>query len=237
MRTILITGVSQRLGEYLADHFLANGDKVIGTYRTERKSISRLRDLGAELYQVDFYSEEQTLLFIDWVKEQNDKINCLIHNASDWSGDKGDLSYSEYQDIFTRMMTIHAELPYQLNLAFESLLRGSEQQADIIHITDYVAFKGSKKHIAYAASKAALENLTLSFAQRFAPAIKVNSIAPALLAFNEHDGEDYKIKARAKSLLQTEGSFQEALDATLMLMNSNYITGRVMHLDGGRHLK
>ena len=236
MKTILITGVSQRLGLYLSDHFLTNGDKVIGTYRTERDTISELENRGAQLYQVDFYDASQTQHFISSVISENTEIDCLIHNASDWSGDNGELSYDEYQDVFRRMMTIHVEVAYQLNLAFEPLLSHSDSRTDVIHITDYVASKGSKKHIAYAASKAALENLTLSFAQRFAPSIKVNSIAPALLAFNDWDDDAYKEKARAKAILQTEGSFQEALDSVLYLMKSDYITGRSIALDGGRHL-
>ena len=50
-----------------------------------------------------------------------------------------------------------------------------EQMADIIHISDYVAEKGSK-HIAYAAGKAALNNLTLSFSAMLAPKVKVNTV-------------------------------------------------------------
>ena len=52
--------------------------------------------------------------------------------------------------------------------------------SDIIHITDYVVERGSDKHIAYAASKAALDNMTRSFARKLAPEIKVNAIAPSL---------------------------------------------------------
>ena len=237
MSTIFITGVSQRLGFYLADYYLSQGDTVVGTFRTERDAITELKKRGADLYQLDFYDPKQTQQLIDWLLTSYAEIDCVIHNASDWSGDTGELNYTDYADVFQRMMTIHAEVPYQLNMALAPVLNTACSAADIIHITDYVAFKGSKKHVAYAASKAALESLTLSFAQRFAPRIKVNSIAPALLAFNEWDDDDYKNKARAKSLMQSEGSFQEALNAIIMLTNSNYITGRVIHLDGGRHLK
>lgn len=248
MPTVVITGIGQRLGLNLAEFFLAKQHKIIGTYRTERDSIKALKSNGAELYQVDFYNPKQTQQFINSVISNHDAVDCLIHNASDWHDDKDDLDFSDYHQIFSNMMTIHAEVPYQLNLAFKSLLTANQSTSangsanfakpysDIIHISDYVAFKGSKKHVAYAASKAALENLTLSFAQRYAPHIKVNSIAPALLAFNEHDDDNYKTKARNKSLLQTEGSFAEAINTVEWLMNSRYITGRTIHLDGGRHL-
>ncbi|MEP1447711.1 MAG: dihydromonapterin reductase [Paraglaciecola sp.] len=239
MPTVVITGVGQRLGLCLAEHFLAKQYIVVGTYRTERASNKNLQLKGAQLYQVDFYDQQQTQRFIAAVTNNNDAIDCLIHNASDWHDDNEVLDFAAYHQIFSNMMTIHAEVPYQLNLAFRSLLtpKDDHQFTDIIHISDYVAAKGSKKHVAYAASKAALENLTLSFAQRFSPNIKVNAIAPALLAFNEHDHDSYKIKARNKSLMQTEGSFQEAINTVEWLLASRYITGRTIHLDGGRHLK
>jgi dihydromonapterin reductase/dihydrofolate reductase len=106
-----------------------------------------------------------------------------------------------------------------------------------MHMTDYVQLKGSKKHIAYAASKAALHNLTLSFSALMAPKVKVNSIAPALVMFNDHDSEEYRAKALKKSLLEICPGAQEAVKAVNFLLDSDYITGQTMHLDGGRHLK
>nr|WP_272946012.1 SDR family oxidoreductase [Vibrio mexicanus] len=100
-----------------------------------------------------------------------------------------------------------------------------------------MAEKGSKKHAAYAASKSALNNLTLSFSAMFAPKIKVNTISPALLKFNEHDDDSYKQKALAKALIPHEAGFEEVIDAVHFIMTSEYMTGRNIHLDGGRHLK
>ncbi len=96
--------------------------------------------------------------------------------------------------------------------------------------------RGSRKHIAYAASKAAQDNLTLSFATSFAPEIKVNSIAPALVLFNEGDDEAYRKKALSKSLIQHEGGLDEFQHTVDYLLDSNYVTGRIIHMDGGRHL-
>lgn len=99
------------------------------------------------------------------------------------------------------MMQIHSMTPYRINLACRHLLENTYTTTDIVHMTDYVVEKGSAKHIAYAASKAALENLTLSFARLLAPKVKVNSVAPSLVMFNEGDSKAYREKTLKKSLL------------------------------------
>jgi NAD(P)-dependent dehydrogenase (short-subunit alcohol dehydrogenase family) len=68
-----------------------------------------------------------------------------------------------------------------------------------VHISDDVVRKGSRQHIAYCATKAGLDSLTLSFAAQFAPLIKVNGIAPAMVMFNDGDDADYRAKVLAKS--------------------------------------
>jgi dihydromonapterin reductase/dihydrofolate reductase len=159
----------------------------------------------------------------------------VIHNASDWISEEGGLPP---EDVMRRMMQVHVTAPYLINLRLEDLLLNSgADHADIIHVGDYVSSRGSSKHIAYAASKAAQDNLTFSFSARLAPKVKVNSIAPALVAFNEGDDEAYREKARSKSLMRREGGMEEFQRAVDYLMESEYITGRILPLDGGRHLK
>ncbi|OIQ26089.1 dihydromonapterin reductase [uncultured Vibrio sp.] len=244
---ILITGVGKRLGFSLAQRLLNEGYSVIGTYRTERQELEELRASGADLYQVDFYQAGALEHFLDNVITDYTSIRAIVHNASDWLPDSNlpdkklpdskvteELSSAE---IMNRMMTIHAAVPYQINLALKELLGCHEPSSDIIHISDYVAEKGSKKHIAYAASKAALNNLTLSFSALLAPKVKVNTISPALIKFNEQDTDQYKEKAVQKALIQSEAGFDEIIDGVLFILSSHYMTGRNLNLDGGRHLK
>ena len=137
------------------------------------------------------------------------------------------------------MLNTHVMAPYLINQACGELLVRHGQahgHADIIHMSDYVATIGSKKHIAYAASKAALDNLTLSFASKFAPWVKVNSIAPALLMFNQGDPEDYRQKAMKKSLLGIVPGASEGVSTIQYLLDSRFLTGKTIALDGGRHL-
>jgi dihydromonapterin reductase/dihydrofolate reductase len=233
---LLITGVGKRAGLHLARTFLERGQPVIGTYRSPRASVQELEEMGAELHRCDFYDDHDIESLISAVQGGHRKLRGIIHNASDWLPDNGDLPRGE---VMRLMMQVHVGAPYRINLALAPLLQesGAPEQADIIHIGDYVSGRGSKKHIAYAASKAAQDNLTLSFAALLAPRVKVNSIAPALLLFNEHDDAAYRERALAKSLLAREGGLDELQQAVDYLLGSRFVTGRVMHLDGGRHLR
>lgn len=233
-RPVLITGVGKRIGLHLAQTFLRRGTPVVGTFRSDRDALMDLREKGADLHYCDLLDDEQVNLFTRSVTSRYPSLRAIIHNASDWLPDRNNLTASE---TMHRMMQIHASAPYQINLALAQLLQApADRASDIIHIGDYVSGKGSTKHIAYAASKAAQDNLTLSFAARLAPAVKVNSIAPALILFNENDGPEYREKALRKSLIQREGGLEEFQRTVDYLLDSDYITGRILHLDGGRHL-
>lgn len=132
---------------------------------------------------------------------------------------------------------VHTSAPYQLNLALKDLLIQNKGLTDIIHMTDFVQETGSQNHIAYSASKAALHNLTLSFARVFAPHVKVNSVAPSLVMFNDDDSEEYRAEALTKNLLGIVPGAQEAVKAVNYLLDADYVTGQTLHLNGGRNLK
>lgn len=233
---ILITGVGQRVGLHLAQNFLMRGIPVLGTYRTQRDSIKELGNNGAKLYNCDFHDELELQNCIRSIVQNYQGLRAIIHNASEWMPDKQeDLTPAE---IMHKMIQVHTSAPYQINLMLENLLlQSAHKYTDIIHIGDYISSRGSKKHIAYAASKAAQDNLTLSFAARLAPKVKVNSIAPALVLFKQDDDEIYREKTLKKSLMQREAGLDELQNAVDYLLQSQYVTGRILPVDGGRHLK
>ena len=193
---ILITGASQRIGLHCAERLLDDGYPVIISYRRERDSVARLRARGAQVVQADFSDEAGIHAFITAIRQLTGSLRAIVHNASQWRAD----TPGQEADAFRQLFQIHMLAPYLINLRCADLLRYGGP-ADIVHIGDDVTRKGSKKHIAYAASKAGLDSLTLSFAASLAPQIKVNGIAPALIQFNPDDDEDYRRKALAKSAL------------------------------------
>ncbi|MCV2403866.1 dihydromonapterin reductase [Marinomonas sp. C2222] len=233
---VLITGGAQRLGLACAKALVSDGYDVVITYRTKRESIPALEEVGVHCIQADFSTHKGVENFIQEILENYQGLRAIIHNASEWQTEK---EVTDLAVLMEKMWQIHVFAPYRINLAFEPLLCAASESlgmADIIHITDYVVEKGSDNHIAYASSKAGLANLTHSFSKRFAPHVKVNSIAPSLLMFNEQDDIEYKQKARKKMLLSKEPGEQEGVLSIQYLLRSRYMTGRTLSLDGGRHL-
>lgn len=90
--------------------------------------------------------------------------------------------------------------------------------------------------IAYAAGKAALDNMTRSFTRKLAPEVKVSAIAPALIIFNPDDDEAYRPQALAKYLMKVAPGENEVVNLVNYLLESRYITGRTHGVDGGRPL-
>jgi dihydromonapterin reductase/dihydrofolate reductase len=229
---VLITGAGQRVGLHCAERLLSDGQPVIISYRSERPGVQHLKALGAVTIQADFSSEQSVMAFIAQVKNQTDSLRAVVHNASEWlaetEGDEG--------EAFTRMFNVHMLAPYLINLDCAELLRRSKT-ADIVHISDDVTRKGSSKHIAYCASKAGMESLTLSFAAKFAPAIKVNGIAPAMLMFQPEDDADYRVRTLAKSAMGLEPGAEVIYQSLRYLLDNPYVTGTTLTVNGGRHVK
>ena len=234
-RPIVLTGGGKRIGLALAQHFSAQKQPLIISYRTHYPAIERLKQAGVICLAADFSNDQGILDFAKQVRTITPSLRAIIHNASDWQAENSKVTLSSTLD---KMMQIHVKVPYLLNHEFAPLLRGSEPASgDIIHLTDYVAERGSDKHIAYAASKAALDNMTRSFARKLAPEIKVNAIAPAMIMFNDHDDIAYRQQALDKSLMKIEPGAEEIIRLVEYLLASNYVTGRTHSVDGGRPLR
>lgn len=228
---ILITGASQRLGLHCVRRFLEADQPLIISYRQQRPVVDELRQLGVQCIQADFSSEAGILNFIATLKASTTALRAIVHNASLWISEDGPDTAA-----FLQMHNVHVLAPYLINQHCAPLLKQSAQ-ADIIHISDDVTRRGSAKRIAYSASKAGLDNLTLSFAASLAPHIKVNTIAPALIMLHPDDDQEYQQHATAKSVLGTVPGPEVIYQSLRYLLDTPYVTGTTLTVNGGRHLK
>lgn len=234
---ILITGASQRIGLHCAKRLLQDGYPVIATYRQEKPGVDELRQLGATCLHAELADEAGILAFIDALKSRTGRLRAIVHNASAWITEER----GHEADAFGELFRLHMLAPYLINLRCAELLERDAAErgapADIIHLSDDVARKGSANRIAYCASKAGLDNLTLSFAASLAPRIKVNGIAPALILFNEGDDDAYRARTLAKSAMAIEPGPDVIYQSVRYLLDSPYVTGTTLTVNGGRHLK
>ncbi|MCV4270017.1 dihydromonapterin reductase [Pseudomonas capsici] len=224
-KTILVTGASQRVGLELAIQLAEAGYNVISVSRT-LKPVSPHPAIVQ--FQADLGMEQDRLALIDYIKANHDGLRAIIHNASLWLDDS--------LENLNIMFRLHVEAPYHLNQALGQLLAGPEK-TDIIHICDDTSSRGSKSHIAYAATKAALQNMVLSFAEKYAPDIRVNAILPGLLILKPDSDEEYRRQTLKKALLQFEPGAAPLIEAVFYLLEARYTTGSSVVINGGRHLK
>ena len=222
---ILVTGASQRVGLALALELAQAGHTVVSA---SRNACTQAPHPNIIPFQADLCREHDRLALIDHLQRNHDGLRAIIHNASLWLDDgPGNLE---------TMFRLHVEAPYHLNLALGTQLARVEK-ADIIHICDETSSRGSKSHIGYAATKAALQNMVLSFAEKYAPTVRVNGILPGLLMFKEDGDEAYREQALKKALLEFEPGARPLIEAVMFLLESQYSTGSQLVINGGRHLK
>lgn len=222
---ILITGAGQRVGLYLAKHFLKQGKTVFFTYKTPRADVDVLRSLGATGFQVDFTDSQQVTSFLQCFKEQVFSVSLLVHNASIWLKDERLDSA-----LYNKMIAVHQLAPYQITLGLADKLRASSERADVVAITDGKAKLGHADYVAYLGTKSALNSMMNSFAKKLAPDVKVNTIAPGLVVFNQEDTEEYKQKRLQEMAIPIEPTEKTIVNAVEFLINSPNSTGSTIEL-------
>ena len=113
-----------------------------------------------------------------------------------------------------------------------------ESEGSIINITDTNLSKGVANFSIYSAAKAGLEAITKGLARELAPKIKVNAIAPGAM-LEPPDitwTEEQKNKVIDSIPLKRMGSEKDIAEAVKFLAESDYITGQIIKVDGGRSL-
>lgn len=233
--TILITGAARRVGLHVAQSLLADGFGIIAHYRTRTDELAGLEEAGATTIQAELTDTDAVLRLVGEVKDLDIPLRGIIHNASLFETTSDDLEAALAQ--YDRFVAVHMRAPYIMNMALAPLLAGTEERpADIVHITDIFADNPNPVFDIYCSTKAALQNLTLSFAKRLAPTVKVNAIQPGPVLFKESHTPEMRERVLDETLLAREGGADAIYQAVRALLDNPYITGACLPVDGGRRL-
>jgi len=235
-KTILITGASKRIGRILSLLIAREGGDVLIHHNNsapEAKVLqNEIQDHGrsAVIIQADFSDLVSTYKFIDQVFNSHE-IDAVINNASLFSN--LDWSSTTIED-WRKHQSVNLETPFLLSQAYaKSLKKG--KYGKILNMLDWRALRPGADHFPYTISKAGLAALTKSLAIGLAPNISVNGIALGAILPPSDGGATENITA---GLPIPRWAMIPELEETVMFLLSGpaFITGEIIHLDGGRHL-
>jgi 3-oxoacyl-[acyl-carrier protein] reductase len=234
-RTVLIAGSSRGIGAAAARLEAANGSRVILHGRTESEGLTKLAaDLGAPAFACDGQDADAVQAMVAEVKGQGlvpDALICTLGavQATDAMTGDTDVWLDEYRaNVLAPVNFIRAVAPLMLakgggRIVTVSSIRGRDNLA-------------SPEVTGYSAAKAALENVTVSFAKALAPTITVNSVAPGFVMTDmaETWSDEVRKEVRA-NLLGRAGEPEEiaALLSFLVSDHASFITGQTILADGG----
>lgn len=234
-RTALITGASKRLGREIALTLAAEG---VGTVLHHNRSVREADELREEItgqgvpawtVAGDLADPETAEGLLARAMEVAGPLDILVNNASVF--DPGNLEQVAFEDLRLNA-AINAWAPLVLSRAFAA----QKREGVIINLLDSRLRGYDFGHVAYILSKHLLEVLTRMTALEWAPRLRVNAVAPGLVL--PPPGRDHAyLEGLASSLpLKRHGKARDVAQAALFLIRSDFITGQIIYVDGGRHL-
>lgn len=244
MKCALVTGYATNIGKRIAEKFIANGYQVIGTYyRTTSKYDEAMRKRFPDIisYEADFTDVESLTNLIECLKKhQYDVIvnNAGIINLKDDNTIKNEFDDFDYS-AFTRVMRCNFDAPLRLCLELKNNVK---KGGSIVNIASGGGMRATYGSISYAASKAALINLTKSLSNSYFPFnnVRVNSVSPgwvnpdddSLMGVNE---DSPGAKAALLTPMQRNASTNEIANVVYYLTTAeaSFINGANIVVDGG----
>ena len=235
-KQILITGAAKRIGHVFSLLVAREGGDVLIHHNNSNDEAQTLKvqiqELGqnATIFQSDFSDHNSTQGFLDQVFGSY-KIDAVINNASIF-GDQT-LNTATIED-WRKHQAVNLEAPFLISQAYAKSINKNET-GKIINILDWRALRPGPDHLPYTISKAGLAALTKSLALSLAPNITVNGIA--LGAILPPAGQTEYDSIISGIPIPRWAKITELEDTLLFLLSGpDYITGEIIHLDGGRHL-
>jgi 3-oxoacyl-[acyl-carrier protein] reductase len=250
----VITGSASGLGAATAAILAKGGARIVVNYASSQKEAEATADLcraaGADVVVVQGdVSRDEDCKKIVAAAAPWGRVDALINNAGITKHMAHDNLDGLSAEDFQRLFGVNTIGPFQMVRAARSLLeagaKASGHASAVVNVSSVAGIAGIGSSIAYAASKGALNTITLSLARALAPLIRVNTVCPGYIDtpwFTKGRGVEGAAKVRdsviAKVPLKRASTAEDVAGLVCFLATqaSSNMTGEVVRMDAGAHL-
>jgi ketoreductase RED2 len=238
-QTVLITGSSSGIGAATARLFAAAGATVVVNSSTSTEAGEAL---AAELpdasyVRADVSDQGEARSLIAQVVARHGRLDVLVNNAGTTQVIPHDDLEAASPDIWRRIFDVNVIGTWQVTTAALAPLRESGN-GQVVNVSSLAGERPTGSSIPYACSKAAVSHMTRLLANALGPAIRVNAVAPGLVDTPwTADWDVVRGFVNAQAPLQRTASPEDVAEVIMGLARSAYVTGEVVLVDGGLHLR
>jgi 3-oxoacyl-[acyl-carrier protein] reductase len=250
----IVTGSASGLGAATAAILARSGARIVINYSSSQKEAEETADLcrsaGGEVVVVQGdVSRDEDCRKIVAAAASWGRLDALVNNA-------GTTKHVPHHDLdglsaedFQRMFAVNSVGPFQMVRAARPLLeagaKASGRASSVVNVSSVAGISGIGSSVAYAASKAALNTMTISLARALAPLIRVNAVCPGYIDtpwFTKGRGVEGAAKVRdaviAKVPLKRASTAEDVANVVCFLATaqSSNMTGEILRFDAGAHL-
>ena len=237
-RVALVTGAGRRVGQAIALALGAKGMKVAVHYNGSAAgaddTVARLKSEGStgRAFQADLTDASGPASVVSQVVASFGGLDVLINSAAIMERTPfGEIT----QDAWDRIMAINLRAPFFVAQAAAPHLK--KARGAIVNIADLAAFETWPAYVPHGISKAGVVHMTRSLARVMAPEVRVNGIAPGTVLLPDDWDKAADERLRQTTPLARTGTPEDVSRTVIFLLESDYITGETIIVDGGRHVR
>jgi pteridine reductase len=237
-KVALVTGAGHRVGRAIAVALGARGMRVAVHYNAAadgaRETVRQIEAAGgsAQAFSGDVTDPSRASDLIADVVDAFGALDVLVNSAAVMVRTPfGEVTPEQWDSI----MALNVRAPFFLAQAAARHLR--DAKGVIVNIADLAAFETWPAYLPHGLSKAGVVYLTRSLARVLAPDVRVGGIAPGAVLLPDDWSGEAAAHLRATTPLAREGSPEDVTRTVLFILDSDYLTGETIIVDGGRHVR